>query len=167
MRLLGQVPSVQDAIRHFKDMALGKLPKKQFGKERKKLFGSWYDSGPSMMKRHPHTPLVTPVAMDLEQAESRLRRSGEIKKKRKKSTRSAKKQTKRTKLKGKGGKKKQTKKKKKSVRKPKPKGRLIRKARKGVKRTSRAKSSRATQDNFRKGIKERTSSQNRQSPFDS
>lgn len=78
MRLLGEIPSVQDAIRHFKDMALGKLPKRQTGRGTKKLFGSWYESAPSVMKKQPTTTLVTPIAMDVEQAKSKLRRSGEI-----------------------------------------------------------------------------------------
>lgn len=76
MKLVGRVPKVEDAIQHFHDMAYGKLPKRQSGKGRKrKLFGSWYDSGPSMMKTQPHTTLVTPVAMDVEQAKAKLRYS--------------------------------------------------------------------------------------------
>lgn len=71
MRLQPQVPSAQDAIRHFQDMAHGRLPKRKTRPG--KLYGGWGGSGPSLLK----TTLITPTAMAVEQAKSQLKRQGE------------------------------------------------------------------------------------------
>ena len=71
MRLKPQVPTAQDAVRHFQDMAHGRLPKSVSRK--RKLFGGWGGSGPSLMK----TTLVTSTAQALEQAKSELKQKGE------------------------------------------------------------------------------------------
>lgn len=71
MRLHPQVPSPQDAVRHFQDMAHGRLPKRTV--KRRKLFGGWGGNGPSMLK----TTLVSPTAMAVEQAKSQIKRQGQ------------------------------------------------------------------------------------------
>ncbi len=71
MRLQPQLPSAQDAVRHFQDMAHGRLSKTISRK--RKLFGGWGGGGPSLLK----TTLVTPTAMALEQAKSQLRQQGQ------------------------------------------------------------------------------------------
>ena len=76
MKLEGRVPSVAEATQYFKDMAAGKFPRKQSGEGRsRRLFGSWYNSAQGRVQ--PRTTLVTPVAMDVEQAKSKLRQSGQ------------------------------------------------------------------------------------------
>lgn len=76
MRLEGRVPTVAEATQYFQDMAAGKLPKRQSGQGRsRRLFGSWYNSAQGQVQ--PPTTLVTPVAMDVEQAKSKLRQAGQ------------------------------------------------------------------------------------------
>lgn len=70
MRLQPQVPTVQDAVQHFKAMAEGQLPRRI--RRKGKLYGGWGGMGPSTMK----TTLVTPTAQAVEQAKSQLKREG-------------------------------------------------------------------------------------------
>lgn len=86
MRVEPQVPTAHDAVRHFRDMANGRLPK-DTGRSKKKLFGGWGGGGATYMK----TTLVTPTAMALEQAKSELREKGELPPKRKRSSTTTKK----------------------------------------------------------------------------
>ena len=72
MRLQPEVPTAEDAVRHFQDMAHGRLPRRKNRKRR--LFGGWGGDGPTYMK----TTLVTPTAMAMEQAKSQLRERGEL-----------------------------------------------------------------------------------------
>ncbi len=79
MRLLGRVPTAEEAVQYFADMAHGRLKKRQRGRgTRRRLTGSWYNGGHGVMKRQPPIKLVTPVAMDIEQAESKLRKIGQM-----------------------------------------------------------------------------------------
>ena len=71
MRLQPQVPSVQDALRHFKDMAYGRLPPRP--RRKTTLSGGWGGIGPTRMK----TTLVTPTAMAVEQAKAQLKKEGD------------------------------------------------------------------------------------------
>ena len=70
-RLQPQIPTPQTTLRHFKDMAEGRLPRPTSRK--RGLFGGWGGSGPTKMK----TELVTPTAQALEQAKSDLRDKGQ------------------------------------------------------------------------------------------
>lgn len=72
MRIEPQVPTVQDAVRHFQEMARGRVPTKD-SRYKRRLFGGWGGNGATVMK----TTLVTPAAMALEQAKSDLREKGE------------------------------------------------------------------------------------------
>ena len=72
MRIEPQVPTAQDAVRHFQDMAKGRLPR-DTARHRRRLFGGWGGNGATVMK----TTLVTPTAMALEQAKSELKEKGE------------------------------------------------------------------------------------------
>jgi hypothetical protein len=74
MKLEGRVPTAQEAIAYFRDMAAGRLPKSGRGRRNKPFTGSWYTSG---SRSHPPAKLVTPVAMDIAQAKSRLRLMGQ------------------------------------------------------------------------------------------
>lgn len=71
MRPQPQVPTVQEAVQHFRDMAAGLLSKRPTRKRR--LTGGWGGTGPSFIK----TTLVTPTAMAEEQAKADLKRQGE------------------------------------------------------------------------------------------
>ena len=71
MRLQPQVPTVEEAVKHFRDMAAGRLSKRPDRKRR--LIGGWGGTGPSIIK----TTLVTPTAMAEEQAKAELKRKGE------------------------------------------------------------------------------------------
>lgn len=71
MRLEPQVPTVQEAVQHFRDMAAGRLTKRPVRK--RKLIGGWGGTGPSIIK----TTLVTPTAMAEEQAKAELQRRGQ------------------------------------------------------------------------------------------
>ena len=82
MRLEPQIPSAQDAVRHFQNMAHGQLPKTETRK--RALYGSWGGGGPTVLRistatKQPivKTTLVTPTAMALEQAKSQLMEAGE------------------------------------------------------------------------------------------
>ena len=72
MRIEPQIPTVQDAVRHFQDMARGRVPNKDT-RPRRRLFGGWGGNGPTVMT----TTLVTPAAMALEQAKADLIQKGE------------------------------------------------------------------------------------------
>ena len=67
-----KIPTAQDAMRHFKDMAYGRLSKRSSCKRR--LFGGWGGNEPTMMK----TELVTPTAQALKQAKADLQAKGEL-----------------------------------------------------------------------------------------
>ena len=71
MRLQPQVPTVEEAVQHFRDMAAGNLRKRPDRKRR--LYGGWGGTGPSIIK----TTLVTPTAQAEEQAIAQLKRQGE------------------------------------------------------------------------------------------
>ena len=71
MRPQPQVPTVQEAVQHFRDMAAGLLSKRPTRKRR--LTGGWGGTGPSFIK----TTLVTPTAMAEEQAKADIKRQGE------------------------------------------------------------------------------------------
>ena len=71
MRLQPQIQSVQEAMKHFKDMAYGRLPPRPRRKTR--LYGGWGGVGPTTMK----TTLVTPTAMAVEQAKAQLKKEGD------------------------------------------------------------------------------------------
>ena len=93
MQLHGRVPTASEAIRYFDDMAHGRLQYRQRGKGKRRRDGlsrSWYNGGVGVMKTQPPVKLITPVAMDLEQAKSRLRQMGQttttLKRRRKKKT---------------------------------------------------------------------------------
>lgn len=90
MLLEGRVPTPQEAILFFKNMREGKLPKPRPKKRMKSSFtGNWGSGVSRYQSPHPFTgswgrhnlpcptvKLVTPVAMDLEQAKSKLRQMG-------------------------------------------------------------------------------------------
>jgi hypothetical protein len=80
MKLEGHVPTAEEAMKYFDDMAHGRLTKRMGGKGKKKsLAGSWYTNRqyakPASL---PSVKLVTPVAMDLEQAKAKLQRMGQL-----------------------------------------------------------------------------------------
>jgi hypothetical protein len=75
MLLEGRVPTAQEAIAYFRDMAAGRLHKSGRGKRHKPFTGSWYTTSSGS---HPPAELVTPVAMDLAQARAKLRKIGDF-----------------------------------------------------------------------------------------
>jgi hypothetical protein len=94
MLLEGRVPTAQEAIQYFKKMAAGQLHRTR-GKKKKQtrtstLTGAWgggtrkyYEKNPLSgtwgvrNRPYPNVKLVTPVAMNVEQAKSKLRRLGQ------------------------------------------------------------------------------------------
>lgn len=91
MRIEPQVPTAEDAVQHFRDMAHGRLPKDtRQTRHKRRLFGGWGGNGATFMK----TTLVTPTAMALEQAKSELRQKGERIPRKKQSTKRTTKKTK-------------------------------------------------------------------------
>lgn len=105
----GRVPTAQESIRFFKNMSEGQLPRTVPTKRRRKatsLYGTWGSGAASYKNQRPlsgtwgvanraHVKLVTPVAMDVEQARSKLRRIGQ-------STRKPRRKVTKKRLKGKG-----------------------------------------------------------------
>jgi hypothetical protein len=80
MKLEGRVPTAEEALKYFDDMVHGRLPKRMGGKGKKKrLAGTWYTNRQYVKPASlPQVTLVTPVAMDLEQAKAKLQRMGQL-----------------------------------------------------------------------------------------
>jgi len=77
MRPQPQVPTAEEALRHFRDMAEGRLPRASTvaaARRKRKLIGGWGGSGPTRIQ----TTLVTPAAMGAEQAKAALKEKGEL-----------------------------------------------------------------------------------------
>lgn len=72
MKLTAKPPTVNVVIDHFEAMLAGKVQKKLVGRGRTRLFGTWSDRGHTTTQP---IKLITPVAMDIEQAKSKIRRS--------------------------------------------------------------------------------------------
>jgi len=91
MLVEGRVPTAEEAIRYFKRMSEGKLPRQAPKKGRRNtLTGTWGSGVGRYYPKHPltgswgirNTPrptvnLVTPVAMNVEQAKAKLRKIGQ------------------------------------------------------------------------------------------